>query len=307
MEATASLSDFPDSLSPVFVRDIRQGLRSQVFVWSFLLLQLAALIVALAELLLVQAVGGDAFFGAGSAGLFALGLSFVFGLLLPLTSFGALRSELGPGRNIELLLAAGLTRWQLLGGKLMVAATLHGLLLVSLLPYLLLRYFLGNVELVGTLAIVASVFLGNVVANAIVIGASGFANYVGRAFVILFLLLLHLVSVSLASATWGSGPGGVGSLGTALSIISVGLVSALFVIFGLQVGRSRAKPFENPVDPPGSASVFILAFVTPFFEGVALAGGGKVAGIVTLVILLVLIALYDRGPDRKKRLKGRQP
>ena len=41
---TDRLADFWDFLSPIFVKELRQGLRANQFVWPFIVVQIAALI-----------------------------------------------------------------------------------------------------------------------------------------------------------------------------------------------------------------------------------------------------------------------
>ena len=131
--------DFGDRLGPVVVKELRQGLRARRFVGPFLLIHLVA----------VFAVMTEAATGAVGASIVGTGLLVsILGLMLcvamPLSGFGALQPELHPGRNIELLLLANLSRWQIVIGKWLVMTSLAGLILVSLLPYLLIRHYIGG-------------------------------------------------------------------------------------------------------------------------------------------------------------------
>jgi hypothetical protein len=283
----AALDPFPDHLSPVFVRDLRQGLRANYFVWAFLLTQIAALFASFLEVSVSQFTG-NLFIGGGPMQAVC---GIVFGLALPMTLFGALQSEVGRGRNIELLLTSHLTRWQIVLGKFFVAATLSGILLVSILPYLLLRYFLGNVELTGVIGLVGRTYCANLGLNAIVIGASGFTSYIGRFFAIVYLLVLF----------------GLTKLPAFFASLSILFATACMVALGLQLGRARLKLFEDPIDPPTSAGVFALAFLLPAVNGLAWGFGGIFASIVVMVILFFLSLRIDPAPSYKNRLKGAQP
>ena len=264
MLSGSDTADFPDRLSPVFVRDLRQGLRAHYFVWVFILLQLLSLISTLVEFALIQVIGEGAQGGALS-GMFQTVLIITFCGILPLTMFGALQSELGQGRNIELLLTSSLTRWQLVRGKLLVGCSLSSLLLGSLLPYFLIRYFLGSLELTNALMLIGAVVLFNGAANAIVIGASGYANYVGRCAVIFYFLMSLVISLTASFTPMVlSIAGGFGApevLSFAATYLCVGL---LFIALGLQLGRARVRLFESPIDPPSSVVVFVFVFATPF-------------------------------------------
>ena len=97
VDVSLSVSEFPDWLSPIFVRDLRQGLRARFFVWGFLVLQSIAMLAALVEWAVMELLGTSGI-GPLFSGAFAGITSIVFGLLLPLSLFGALQPELGGGR-----------------------------------------------------------------------------------------------------------------------------------------------------------------------------------------------------------------
>ena len=307
MLSGSDTADFPDRLSPVFVRDLRQGLRAHYFVWVFILLQLLSLISTLVEFALIQVIGEGAQGGALS-GMFQTVLIITFCGILPLTMFGALQSELGQGRNIELLLTSSLTRWQLVRGKLLVGCSLSSLLLGSLLPYFLIRYFLGSLELTNALMLIGAVVLFNGAANAIVIGASGYANYVGRCAVIFYFLMCLVISLTASFTPMVlSIAGGFGApevLSFAATYLCVGL---LFIALGLQLGRARVRLFESPIDPPSSVVVFVFVFATPLIVGVAASTGGPIATLVLLSLMILLVVKIDPGASKKNRLKGLQP
>lgn len=305
MGAEETLRQFPDRLGPVFVRELRQGLRSNVYVWAFLLFHLAAVIASLSALVL-QRTGAGAFGGSMFGGFTYLALSLGFGILLPLSFFGTLQAEAGKGRNIELLLAAGLTRWRIVREKLFVSVALSGLLLVSLLPYLLLQYFLGSVELIETLGMIAMTMAGNAAMNAIVIGASGFANPVGRVFAIVYLYTIYTITAALAMIPTFSG-GGVSSSGIAGMVLISGLAATTIGVLSLQLGRAKIKLFENPVDPPATAGVLALAFFTPIAAAIAAAAGGAWAASIVLALILAGALAVDRGPGRETSARGLQP
>ena len=60
----ASLGDFPDWLSPLLVKEFRQGLRGKSFEWTFIALHLGMLLTV-ASGLTRQQRGGDASFVGG--------------------------------------------------------------------------------------------------------------------------------------------------------------------------------------------------------------------------------------------------
>ena len=133
MDVASKISEFPDRLSPVLVRDLRQGLKASYFVWVFIIVQSLALLAVLGEWAVFQILGELGNLPVFSGGFIAL-LGIVFVLILPLSLFGSLQSELGVGRNIDLLLTTRLSRWQIVRSKLAVATSLSALILISILP-----------------------------------------------------------------------------------------------------------------------------------------------------------------------------
>ncbi|MEM1442700.1 MAG: hypothetical protein AAGF67_10180 [Verrucomicrobiota bacterium] len=296
MEQTAPITPFPDRLSPVFVRDLRQLLRSPLIVVSFLLLQIAVLGITGIELVLVQ-ISGAASAGPLFSGTLWTFLGAGFGVALPLTAIGALQPELGMGRNIELLLTSSLSRWQVVMGKWLTMTVLSFLLLLSVVPFLLVRYFLGSVELLDIGVLLGSILLTNAVMNAVVVGASGFSSYIARGLMILLFggLLLSTFSISGASMAMG----GTGSRW--LWILLVPLTSAVLLLLAMQIGRARLKLFSTLTDPPATGGIFVLSIVFPFALGVGVAAGGAAAMFVVTLLWLALAFMIDRPPRKSYR------
>lgn len=306
MDIASKISEFPDRLSPVLVRDLRQGLKAPYFVWVFIIVQSLALVAVLGEWAVIQMLGEFGNLPIFSAGFMTL-LFFVFVVLMPLALFGSLQSELGAGRNIDLLLTTRLSRWQIVRAKLFVATSLSALIVISLLPYQLIRYFMGSVEPVTTFISLGSVLLSNAAMNAIVIGASGFSNYVGRAAVILLLgILLAITTSTSAFAMSMRAAMGHGSMSPLLAIAATVISMMLYAVLGLQLGRSKIKPYELYFEPPATVLVLVFSFCVPIVNGMATGLGGMIGSIVALSALLVLAFLIDRTPKQKNVLIAQQ-
>jgi len=93
----------------------------------------------------------------------------------------------------------------------------------------------------------------------------------------------------------------------AIAYLAAAAGSIPFILLGLQLGRSRLRIFENPIDPPSSGIVLFLIFCTPILHGIAIAAGGVTGSISVLVIIASLALFMDRGPGKRKQLKGAQP
>jgi hypothetical protein len=301
----AACTPLPDALSPVFAKELRQGLRAHRFVLPFVTAQIFAVIAIGAELGITSAFAGAA--GSDSfGGLIVAVLIVGVGVVMPLTNIAALRPELTDGRNVELLLMSNLDRWQIALGKWLVGFTLAMLMLVSLLPYMLTRYFAGGTELVKDLLIIIGIVLGNALFTGLAIGASGFGNLLGR----FFLFGMGALSAwgTVAAAGWrffektASATGADAIWPGVVSVLIAALVAALYVAYGLQLARSRLRLFENPVDPPASGLIIALMIFTPIVVGVATAATLGYGAWVAVGGLLALALSIDRGPGRNAAL-----
>lgn len=299
IRTTLPVSDFPDRLNPVFVRELRRLLRSPHFVTGFLLLQIFALLAALLKIGL--AVAGptpppDALAGVAS---------FFFGFILPLFHFNSLQTELGTRRNGELLATAGLDAWQIVGGRVLAAASLGFVLLVSLLPYFLLVCLVGGSEPLSLLRSMAELLLSHAAMCAIVIGASAFSGVAGRILLVAilgFLFAVHRFPYRIGSGGLLSLPApGLGWLGETLAAI-------LFLVIGIQIGLSKFQKLERPnaIDDSGPVIVFALV-VLPFAHAFAYGLGGTLAGLIALMILTGGFYQLEPIPRRKNQLKPAAP
>ena len=309
------LTPFSERFGAVFVKELRQGLRAKQFVFPFVAVQLIAVGSVAIELAVSNQAGdviGTEIFG----GIFFFLLNIVFGFAMPMTLFGALQPELQSGRNVELLLMSNLTRWEIVRGKWIVGSVLAGLMLVSLIPYALTRYYLGGVGVVERNLMIAVLGLGNAVSNGIVIGASGFRNIIVRVIIISVCAVSCSITTSICvlpvlvdSATSGGPSVFEMSLGVILGAIS----SALFVIYGLQLGRAQLRLYENPLDPPSSGLIIALIIFTPIIVGVttisthALGPFSIVGGVVGTIGLICLALVIDRGPCKNSNIRYSQP
>ena len=125
--------EFSDRLNPVFVRELRRALRTSFFVGGFVTLQAVTFVAALIESgisSLVQVSGSGDFI----SGLVGGATMIAFGDILPFANLGSLRNELGEGRNGELLVTAGLSSWQIVGGRVLVAVCTGAILHESIQP-----------------------------------------------------------------------------------------------------------------------------------------------------------------------------
>lgn len=297
-----------DHLDPMVVREYRRLLRSPLLAVSFLGLHVIALLISLVESGIAALIVAPGRAGAipSSEGLLATITSLVFGLLLPLAHFQSLRGELGAGRNAELLVTAGLSPWQIVGGRVLAATGLGALLLISILPYWLLRYFLGGFELIGFLGMLLHWLFSHLSMNAIIIGGSAYGSVIGRVALIIGCLIVRQ-AVETPYLIGGSGLVGPASSGL-WAWSGSALVALLFAIAGCQVGVAQLKPVWRPGAIPDSSLVLaMLLLFVPIIHSVAFGLGGVVAGLLVLMLLIYAFQRISPFSFRKKRLKPIPP
>lgn len=168
----ALLKDFSDRLSPIVVKELRQGLRQHGFTLLFIFLQAIMGIVVFGSLL-GSTPGDDDGLRAGITitGFFFTLFAIAALCVQPLRGLNALAGEIKPG-TIDLLLLTRMDSWRITVGKWLALFSQTCLLLIAILPYLIMRYYLGGMQLFNELL---GLFTMLVVSGAITAAAVGFS------------------------------------------------------------------------------------------------------------------------------------
>jgi hypothetical protein len=168
----ARLPDFSERLSPMLVKELRQGMRSPVFVWGLIVMNFFLAVVVWLTML----DPGDenlhqAFFGAYCV--------LVCGLL-PLRAAGALHDELR-GNTIDTLVLTRLNGWRITLGKWVAVVAQQWLAAITVLPYLIVRYFAGGLNVPMELAWLFIFLLAGMGSAAVLTGLSWIRYFLFRA------------------------------------------------------------------------------------------------------------------------------
>ncbi len=158
--------DFSDAFSPMLVKEIRQGLRSVSFTILFLVAQ-ALLCISIIITLII----GNNIAATGLSYFIFLVQILAVCVFQPLRGTNAINGEI-KGNTLDLLAITRLSSWKIVQGKWVSIMAQSLLFTISLLPYLILRYFLGQMELFTELFMFLSVFIVGGVLTAICIGLS---------------------------------------------------------------------------------------------------------------------------------------
>lgn len=178
----AAVADFHDRLSPMLVKELRQGTRTRMFAAAFIIVQ------AVLALTILTALGarGNA---EDTGGFFWWILTISLFVLMPLRGFNALSSE-DRLKTMDLILLTRLTAWRITFGKWAALVSQSALFVASVLPYVVLRYFLGGVNVLVEVAWVAIVFFISAILTAITVGFSAHKFFLIRGVVAIGVLFL---------------------------------------------------------------------------------------------------------------------
>jgi hypothetical protein len=162
-----ALDEFSDRISPMLVKELRQGLRAKTFVIVFLALQ------ALLAVVLLSAIGASSAESSGQRVSTIIFFFFSLAVLIvqPLRGIGALHNEI-KGNTIDLMVLTRLGAWRIVLGKWVSIVSQSALLLTAIAPYLILRYFFGRMNLFAELNLLLLIFLGSALFTALTVGLS---------------------------------------------------------------------------------------------------------------------------------------
>src|SRR5688572_7754057 len=169
------LDEFSDKLSPMLVKELRQGLRAKTFVILFLALQ------GLLCVVLLSAIGASSDGDSGPTVSKVIFFFFALAALVaqPLRGVGSLHNEI-KGNTIDLMVLTRLGAWRIVLGKWVAIVSQTGLLLMAIVPYLILRYFFGRMELFAELLLLGLIFAGSAIFTALTVGLSAISSILVR-------------------------------------------------------------------------------------------------------------------------------
>ena len=286
------------------LKELRQGLRRGVFLIPFMLIHLFAIAALYVEFYTEIELGSNPFTGVMQMGLFMENSPFwwvaggVCMLLMPLGGIVLMGQEMDEG-NYELLQMTELSRWQVVLGKFFSIWSISLLTFVSLIPYLIVRYFVGGMEVWRNIALVFTVFLVAAIIAAGAIGASSFKNPFAK----LGIFLLYVVSagtsgtiVLMASALQS------GSCGIFYHLNVIGLKNS-YVMLGLVIARSRIRLVVHQYEVKPSWMMICLLIFTPIVVGMSTLMTGGWMGFIGCVAMTIVARYADVSPKAPKWVK----
>lgn len=288
----------------MLVKEFRQGLQQRMFLFPFAGIHVLMLFALWIEWQEVQSGTST----ASSTEIFWTIIYVVLVVIMPLRGLGSLREECRD-RNVELLIMAGLSRWQIVRGKWLVHVGLSALLLASLSPYVIVRYFFGGFDFWANLISLLVIMGSTSVSCALVLGASGYASYIMRTVVLVMTGIYQLVLYSCYYFTlvevFRSGfPSSVSFLPILISACYLVLFIILTLI-GLQLARGHLKVYLVPWEPPPTRTMMSILIVLPLillFFGIATMGFGIIVAKIGMMLILLRYDQPSRGGGTSFRL-----
>lgn len=240
-------TDFADGFSPMLVKELRQGMRSRLFVISFLLVQAAMILVAITGLY----ASARQWETSAITGFFWTILVVPLLIIMPMTGLGAVGNE-RKANTLELIFLTRLTARRILLGKWAALVAQTVLLVCAILPYAVLRYFLGGINLGAELITIAMLLVGSAVLSGLAVGFSPQSSRLTRPLIIVgaFIGFQFFSGLLLFRSPFGGGPLGSGGSVNWLTYLSLGLLGLFFLLLMFEFGASKIAPAaENHATP----------------------------------------------------------
>ncbi|MBT8036765.1 MAG: ABC transporter permease [Verrucomicrobiae bacterium] len=293
--------DMLDRLGAMTVKELRQGMRRGMFVVPFLVIQVLSVLAMLAEFNMGDVEKFSKMTGVLNPLLFFESGPFwaVAGLIcvviMPLGGLALMSQELDEG-NHELLLMTPLTRWRVVRGKFVALWGLCLVTFISLLPYLIVRYFTGGIDVARNVVMVMSVVMASGVICAGSIGASSFRTNIGRiTMMLLFIgsMMLSWLAPMLASYAQTDRCGWIYHLNAVAYFVC-------YTIFGLSLARSRIRLVVNHYEVKPSWMVIGMLIFTPLVVSMVTAmtlGYGGFVGLMGMALVAWFADVTPKAPS----------
>src|SRR5690606_5781704 len=158
-------------LGPMLVKELRQGLKARAFVMTFIGLQLLLVLVTIYHAL-EYAKEPAAYDGNSMGAIFWVLIAVQLLVITPVRALGALANE-RKANTLELIYMTGLTPWRIAWGKWASLMFQAMLFLMAVLPYAILRYFFGSMNLAEEMLALGLAVLLCALFTAVSLGISG--------------------------------------------------------------------------------------------------------------------------------------
>ncbi len=225
--------------NPVLVKELRQGLRTKAFLGAFLAVQGVmqfSMLIAVASSLDTGASGMG-----GATAFFWFTVTVPLLILMPLRAAGSISGE-QKANLLELVFLTRLTAWRTLWGKWLALFVQSLLVVIAVLPYTMMRYYLGGIDLLREVWILLTMLVVSGLLIAMETAQSAMKGGLIRGGALLFAILIG-GSFFLGSGSFAP----VSSAGSSfpalgLTILYLLIISGLIIVLLLEFGASYVAP-----------------------------------------------------------------
>ncbi len=284
--------DYPSFLPPMLVKELRQLLRTKGFLTCFLGIH-GVMTLALIFALLDQDSSTTNNYGMFNGFFWALMTAMLL-VITPLRGMNALSAEIDT-RSIDLLLLTQLSARRIVLGKWGSLLSTGVLLALSLLPYGMLRYFFGSVDLLKDLKLLFIMLMLSAALTAVSIWSSGLIKIVRFLFPVALIVALQVSFSNFVLSRSGSTISLSFASMKGLQLLALcGCLLFLLVFFLLQASRKLTAPAVN--DAPLLRSLPVIGFVLCIMITLAVYPIGP---LVIAFVFMLLACAFDLAQPRE--------
>ena len=272
--------DFPAWISPMLVKELRQGVQSGAFAWTFILLQVAMFLL-MTFWVLNRSTGLQSRLEVNQLfhGFFWAVFGFAAAVILPVRAAGSMTAE-RVGNTLDLLRLTHLSSTQIVVGKWLAVMAQVLLIAAAVLPYLVLQYFFGGLDIVADLFSFMVVLLVAAVITAGSLAAAG-QSPLTRGLITAFFFFAVPNFLGGAGSVFGTAVLSPWSALPAILVVAV-LLTAVMLVYA---AAAIAPPAENH-----AARVRVLALVATGLALVAGAWFGPISASFVIAVTVLLVA-----------------
>ncbi|MBK1791722.1 hypothetical protein [Persicirhabdus sediminis] len=185
-------NDFSDRLSPIVVKELRQDLRGKGFLILFITLQI---ILSLILLLTATLSSSSQDTGTHISQLIFFCFSFCLLIVQPLRGCNGISSEL-KAKTLDMLQLTRMSAWSIVFGKWISLVAQSLLIASAILPYLIMRYFFGNMQILPELTLLMTILVFSGFFSAITVGLSATPSILLRGIIPLIGSMFVFISIA---------------------------------------------------------------------------------------------------------------
>lgn len=293
------LTDFSDRISPMLVKELRQGMRARTFIVVFLSLQIFLAVM----LFSAGAASTSDHVGSVISGIIFTFFAIAVVVVQPLRGTSALSSEV-KGNTIDMMVLTRLSAWRIVFGKWVAIVSQSALLLSTIIPYLILRYFFGGMNLFAEMICMILLFLTSMALTAVTVGLSGCTSVIVRSLIPFFGLpvLLWMLAVMFLFSGFRNSSGimDVFALDSTESRIGVAAYALAIAYLGasmLSLGASLIAPAaENHAIVRRLGALAALLVLVPLGFVEEIDREFQALFVAVIAVPAIVIALTDSAP-----------